>query len=81
MILKKAVACNVEEKAAFAKMPHLDQDPTHRLWWKYRDRPFNEIEFAEATAGAFFQKMEYKSSAALHPLPESFADAMLKMYR
>ena len=81
LILKKTVASNAEVAAAFARMPHMPQDPTHRLWWAYRDRPFSATLYAEATAGAFFQKVEYKSPAALHPQPGSFADVMQKMYR
>ena len=28
-------------KKYFAKMPHVDQDPTHALWWDYSSFPLN----------------------------------------
>lgn len=61
----------------FAKMPHIDQDPTHALWWGYHDKPFDKKLFDELTSGAFFQKLTY--GQAQNPIPGSFADAILKM--
>ncbi|HOY47102.1 MAG TPA: capsular polysaccharide synthesis protein [Alphaproteobacteria bacterium] len=61
----------------FAKMPHVAQDPTHALWWKYRDMPFDKALFDKVTSGAFFQKTAYKD--ATNPIPGSFVDVMIKM--
>ena len=80
MILRKAVECNSLAGQKFEKMPHLIQDPTHRLWWKYRDKPFDPDIFKKETSGAFFQKIEYKSASALSPVKGSFADIMTDMY-
>lgn len=80
MILRKAVECNHKAGKEFEKMPHLIQDPTHRLWWLYRDRPFDNDIFRKETAGSFFQKIEYKSAAATSPVKGSFADIMTNMY-
>ena len=80
MILRKAVECNHKAGKEFEKMPHLVQDPTHRLWWLYRDRPFDNDIFRKETAGSFFQKIEYKSAAATSPVKGSFADIMTNMY-
>ena len=81
MILRKAVECNAEAGAEFARMPHVDQDPTHELWWQYRDKPFDAEIFRAATSRSFFQKIEYKSATANSPVPGTFADVMMKMYR
>lgn len=81
MIFKKVVECNPVARVYFEKMPHLIQDPTHELWWKYRDEPFDRKLFDGITASAVFQKTEYKSSSAKNPIPGSFADVMMKMYR
>jgi hypothetical protein len=65
----------------FAEMPHIDQDPTHALWWSAA-RPFDQKEFDKITSGAFFQKTAYKSPWAKNPPPGSFADVMInKMYK
>lgn len=63
----------------FAGMIKLEQDPTHALWLRYKDLPFSQQAFEEVTAGAFFQKTDYKSESAVRPVPGSFADIMLKM--
>ena len=80
MIFRKAVESNARAKEYFERMPHIVQDPTHELWWGYKDRPFDEKTFRQITSAAIFQKTEYKSSSAKHPVPGSFADVMMKMY-
>lgn len=81
LLLKKVVACNPVAGEHFSRMPHIPQDCTHMLWWAYRDRPFDEKVFSDITSGAVFQKTEYKSASARHPLPGSFAQVMTDMYR
>lgn len=67
-------------KKYFAKMPHVDQDPTHALWWKYADKPFDQKTFDAVTSGAFFQKTTY--AQAKNPPKGSFADVMInQMYK
>ena len=61
----------------FAKMPHVDQDPTHALWWAYHDKPYNKEEFERVTSGAFFQKTTYHQ--AKNPKAGTVAAEMLKM--
>ena len=61
----------------FAKMPHVDQDPTHALWWAYHDKPFDKKTFDKVTSGSFFQKTTYRQ--AKNPKPGSVAAEMLKM--
>ena len=63
--------------ALFAKMPKILQDPTHCLWWDYRDLPFDKDTFDAVTSRAMFQKTAYRYESARHPLPGSFADEMI----
>lgn len=61
----------------FEKMLHVDQDPTHALWWDWHDKPYDEKKFKEVTSGAFFQKTTYHQ--AKNPKPGTVAAEMLKM--
>ena len=80
LLFKTLVQNDPRAKEYFAKMPHVDQDPTHALWWDYRDKPFNQKTFDKVTSGAFFQKTTYRG--AENPIPNSFADVMInKMYK
>lgn len=65
----------------FANMEKIDQDPTHALWWEYADKPFDRKIFDKITQDAFFQKTAWKHKAASNPIPGSFADKMLNMYK
>lgn len=66
----------------FEKMPHVDQDPTHAVWWDIANEPFSQELFDKYTSGAFFQKTAYKSPWAKNPIPGSVADVMInKMYK
>ncbi len=76
------VACRDARAAElFSAMPKISQDATHLLWFDYRDKPFDREVFDRLTSGALFQKTEYKSASAQHPVPGSFADVMMGMYR
>ncbi|MDE6478136.1 MAG: capsular polysaccharide synthesis protein [Alphaproteobacteria bacterium] len=66
----------------FDAMPHVDQDPTHAVWWTIACEPFSQKLFDEYTSGAFFQKTTYNSPYAKNPIPGSVADVMInKMYK
>ncbi|MBN1325138.1 MAG: hypothetical protein JW974_02880 [Alphaproteobacteria bacterium] len=77
LMFKTLVENDPRAKKYFAEMLHIDQDPTHTLWWKYRDIPFNQKVFDRVTSDAFFQKTEFKSESAKNPIPGSFADEMI----
>lgn len=81
LLFKMAVLNNPQAKGRFDRMPHMEQDPTHALWLEYRDRPFDRETYDRVTAGAFFQKTEYKSGSAKQPATGSFSDIMQKMYK
>lgn len=65
--------------ALFSRMPKVEQDPTHILWFRHRDEPFSQELFDEVKACSFFQKTEYKSRSASDPVPGSFAETIMKM--
>ena len=77
LLFKTMVTHDPRAKKYFAKMPHVDQDPTHALWWAYHDKPYNKEEFERVTSGAFFQKTTYHQ--AKNPKPGTVAAEMLKM--
>jgi len=80
LLFKTLVMNDPRAKKYFAKMPHVDQDPTHALWWDYQHKPFDAKVFKKVTSGAFFQKVTYRG--ADNPIPGSFADVMInKMYK
>ena len=80
LLFKTLVLNDSRAKKYFAAMPHVDQDPTHMLWWDYQHAPFNQKTFDKVTSGAFFQKVTYRG--AENPVPGSFADVMInKMYK
>ena len=77
LLFKTLVENDERAKKYFVKMPHVDQDPTHALWWAYGDKPFDKKVFDEVTSGAFFQKTTYNSPWAKNIVPGTFADEMI----
>ena len=75
LLFKTMVENDPRAIKAFAKMPHVDQDPTHALWWNYQNAPFDKKTFEHVTSGAFFQKLTYRGTDK--PVPGSFADVMI----
>lgn len=80
LLFRKFVENNEEAARQFSVMPKLEQDPTHTVWYGYADKPFDLDTWNRLTLAAPFQKTDYKSSPAYHPVQGSFADTMLKMY-
>ena len=82
LMFKALVQNDPVAKRYFDKMPHVDQDPTHALWWSIANEPYSKKLFDQYTAGAFFQKTTYRSPYAKNPIPGSVADVMInKMYK
>ena len=75
LLFKTLVMGNKTAQKYFDKMPHVAQDPTHALWWAYKDVPFNQKTFDDVTSGSFFQKTTYRGSD--NPIKGSFADVMI----
>ncbi len=67
LMFKTLVNHNPKAAALFARMPHVDQDPTHLLWYTIREDKWSEEAFRNATSGSFFQKTTYMD--ARHPVP------------
>ena len=81
LIFKTLVENDERAKKYFAKMPHVDQDPTHALWWAYGAKPFDKKVFDDVTRDSFFQKTTYNSPWAKNIQPGTYADEMInKMY-
>lgn len=75
LLFKSLVQNDERAKKYFEKMPHVDQDPTHALWWDYATKPFDQETFDRVTSGAFFQKTTYRGTDK--PIPGSFVDVMI----
>ena len=76
-LLTLSVRENRRAGELFGAMPALPQDPTHLLWFNYADAPFEESLFREISAASLFQKTDYRSRPAQHPVPGSFAQNLL----
>lgn len=78
-LLKFLVANNPEGAGLFDRMPKLEQDATHELWYRIGDRPFQADLLHEMTEKAFFQKCSYrKGGGGLdHIRPGSMADHVI----
>lgn len=82
LMFKALVENDAVARKYFDAMPHVDQDPTHAVWWTIANEPFSQKLFDEYTSGAFFQKTTYNSPYAKRPIPGSVADVMInKMYK
>lgn len=56
LLFKVLVTNNDKAAKYFDAMVHHIQDPTHKVWWGYGDKPYDEQKFKELTSQAFFQK-------------------------
>ena len=77
LLFKTLVQNDVRAKKYFEKMPHVDQDPTHALWWAYGAKPFDKKIFDAVTSDSFFQKTTYNSPWVKKITPGTFADEMV----
>jgi hypothetical protein len=77
LLFKTLVRNNEKAKKYFEKIPHINQDPTHALWYDNYDKPFNQDVFNKLTGDTFFQKLTYRNVE--NAKSGSFADIMCKM--
>lgn len=75
LMFKTLVENDPRAKIEFAKMPHIYQDPTHKLWWDWFDKPFDQKVFDDITSEVWVQKTTYRGDFA----PGTFAYTMIKM--
>ncbi len=78
LLLKLSVDVNPIAAEYFAKMPKVDQDPTHALWGDHANDDYDPEEFSRLTAESFFQKTNYKDSRLKDLKPGSIAEFVLK---
>ena len=79
LIFKKVVQNNKKAAECFAKMPSVNQDPTHTIWFGHASDPYDEVLFNELASAAVFQKTEFKSETAKNPQPGTFADKLINL--
>lgn len=77
LLLKLSVDVNETARHHFAKMPKVDQDPTHALWGEHANDDYDEETFRALTADAFFQKTNYKDKRLKDLKPGSIAEHIL----
>lgn len=65
---------NEDAARLFARMPKINQDPTHVLFCEYKDTPYSPEFYKEIVDKTFFQKTTYKDRSARNPLPGSIAE-------
>lgn len=68
---------NTEAASLFAEMPRLSCDPTHVLYWGYKDSTYTPEFYRQLTENTFFQKTTYKDSSAKSPKPGSMAEYII----
>lgn len=79
LIFKKVVQNNKKAAECFAKMPSVNQDPTHTIWFGHASDPYDEVLFNELASAAVFQKTEFKSETAKNPEPGTFAEKLINL--
>jgi len=72
-LLLWVVRHNAQAASLFEKMPQLEQDPTHVLWFQKGGEAYRPEVVDQVCAQALFQKTEYKSSLAQNPPAGSIA--------
>lgn len=77
LLLKLSVDVNETVGTNFARMPKVDQDPTHALWGDHCNDDYTEETFHNLTRGSFFQKTNYKDSRLKDVNPGSIAEYII----
>lgn len=62
----------------YGKMPKIDNDMAHDLWYGHKDEPYSPELWKEVTEKAMFQKTEYRSESAKSPIPGSIGWHLIK---
>lgn len=76
VILDFIVNSDPRIKEIYDRMPHVEQHPTHRLWWEFGNKPFNESAWETIATEAPFQKTRHKDNPFL--IPGSFRDITIR---
>lgn len=78
LLFMMLVEHNAHAEKLYAKMPKIDNDMAHDLWYGHRDEPYSPGLWKEVTEKAMFQKTEYKSESANSPAPGTVAWHLIK---
>ncbi|MDE6010156.1 MAG: capsular polysaccharide synthesis protein [Muribaculaceae bacterium] len=79
LLFKMVTEENEEAARLFRRMPHVDQDPTHQLWFGHMHEPYDAAKYRKLTQDTFFQKTSY-NSPGLDAVPKgSVAEYMLTL--
>lgn len=76
-LLRLVVENNEVAKREFAKMPKIDQDPTHELWGSHAGDVYDKDEFDRICGGSFFQKTNFKDKRLHNVTPGSVAQYII----
>lgn len=77
ILFKVMVDNNPIARKYFEEMPKVVQDPTHTMWFRMKNLPFDRKEFENLSKEAPFQKTEYRTFAKKEPIQGSYADYIL----
>lgn len=81
MLFKKLVENNFAAREQFDRMPKINQDLTHELWFYHGKDSYDAVLWEAITSSALFQKTEYKSAMSRKPEPGSNAAYLLSSFR
>lgn len=76
-LLRLVVENNEVAMREFAKMPKIDQDPTHELWGAHAGDVYDKDEFERICGGSFFQKTNFKDKRLRNVVPGSVAQHVI----
>lgn len=77
ILFEYVIETNERAAELFSKMPKIDQDPTHVLWYGHKDDSFEISKYEEYSSPIFFQKTDFKDKSARNPICGSMAHHML----
>lgn len=78
LLFMMLVEHNSYAEKLYAKMPKIDNDMAHDLWFGHRDEPYSPELWKAVTEKAMFQKTEYRSESANSPTPGTVAWHLIK---
>lgn len=76
-LLRYLVENNECAAQLFSKMPKMSADPTHVLYWEYKDKTYSPDFYNKITEKTFFQKTTYKDQSAINPEKGSIAEYII----
>ncbi len=80
VMFRTLVTENPVAREYFARMPKMDQYPTHLYIYEYKDLPYDPAIFRKAAEeGFFYQKTSYRELENI--VPGSFADRLVRYWK